>query len=169
MRSFSKTNEIGIHPSYASYDDFLQLKKEKENLEDVIGKKINKSRQHYLRLSFPDTYDNLIRIGITEDYSMGYASAVGFRAGTCTPFTFYNVKKEHVTTFKIVPFQVMDRTLKNYIGLNKEESIKEMQELIGRVKKVKGVFVSLWHNNSLSDYREWKGWRTLMEKTTLAS
>ena len=33
-----------------------------------------------------------------------------------------------------------------------------------KVKDVKGTFVSVWHNESLSDEGIWKGWKTVYEQ-----
>ena len=32
------------------------------------------------------------------------------------------------------------------------------------VKEVKGTFISVWHNESLSDEGIWKGWKIVYEK-----
>ena len=81
-----------MHPSYFSLKDAAILKKEKLRLENIINTPVTFSRQHYLRLSIPETYQNLIDLDIEEDYTMGYAKTVGFRASTCTPFYFYDLR-----------------------------------------------------------------------------
>lgn len=53
----------------------------------------------------------------------------------------------------------MDVALKNGMRLNAEQAKQEIISLIDEVKKVEGEFVSVWHNESLSDYKEWQGWR----------
>ena len=83
--------KVGIHPSYYSMKDEQKMKKEKQRLEDIVNFPINKSRHHYLRVDLPETYQKLVDIEVGEDYTMGYASYYGFRAGTCTPFYFYNI------------------------------------------------------------------------------
>ena len=112
-------------------------------------------------MSLPDTYRRLIEEGILEDYSMGYASAAGFRAGTCRPFYFFDLELNTETALKIFPFQVMDRTLKDYMGLSEEEAYKIMRSLVDSVYEMGGTFVSIWHNEAFSDHGEWKGWREI--------
>lgn len=155
---------IGMHPSYGSNSDFEALKKESEGLSQVIERKVEKSRQHYLKLTMPDTYRNLIETGITEDYTMGYASKPGFRAGTCTPFYFYDLEKETETSLKIFPFQVMDGTLNQYMKLSTIEAIEKIRKIVQAVKQVNGTFISLWHNESVGEQREWKGWSGVYEE-----
>jgi hypothetical protein len=35
--------------------------------------------------------------------------------------------------------------------------------MINETRKVGGLFVSIWHNTSLLDSDEWKGWREVFE------
>jgi hypothetical protein len=133
-------------------------------LEKITGAEVKISRQHFLRLRFPRTYRRLLNVGILEDYTMGYASKTGFRAGICTPYFFYDVKKEAVTSLKIVPFQVMDVTLRHYLNLNPEEAIREIESLMQEVKTVGGTFSVIWHNETVNDQGEWKGYRKVFEK-----
>jgi len=133
-------------------------------MEDITGSKINKSRQHFLLLGIPDTYRMLSEAGINEDYTMGYASQTGFRAGICTPYYFYDLKNEAPTNLKIVPFMVMDTTLQNYLGFSAAEAHGEIEKLMQEVKKVGGLFVSIWHNETLDEKGIRKGYRAVFEK-----
>lgn len=150
--------EVGLHPSYYTKDDLKRLKKEKERLESVTNTPAKRSRQHYLRFSLPQTYQYLIDLEIEEDYSMGYASHTGFRASTCTPFYFYDLEFEIQTPLKIFPFAVMDTTLNDYLKLTPKQSLGKIRDLKEEVKKVNGVFITLFHNDSLSNYERWRGW-----------
>ncbi len=156
--------KIGIHPSYYSVEHPELLKKELEDLEKVVNKDVNRSRQHFLRLIMPNTYRNLMDNDIMDDYTMGYASKPGFRASICTPYYFYDLDIEHETTLRINPFAVMDGTLKDYMDLTPEDALIMVKDLIDEVKKVNGTFISLWHNESLSNRLRWKGWREVYEK-----
>lgn len=154
---------VGLHPSYFSMNDIQLLKNEKERLEDITNMPMMRSRQHYLRFNLPETYQNLIDLEITEDYSMGYASHVGFRAGTCTPFYFYDLDFEIQTPLKVIPFALMDTTLNDYMNLTPKQALGRIRDLQKEVKAVNGLFVSLFHNESLSNYTRWKGWSRLYE------
>lgn len=166
IHKISDVSRVGIHPSYSS-----SKKKNKKLLADEIrrlkmitGKDVTRSRQHFLRLRLPRVYRNLIRNGIAEDYSMGFPSRSGFRAGICTPFTFYDLKKEAETTLKIYPFQIMDVTLKVYEKMSPEEALQEIRGLMQEVRNVGGVFSYIWHNETLSDKNEWEGYREVFRK-----
>jgi hypothetical protein len=164
-----KTDEkytVGIHPSYSSSKKKGKNKliSELDRLKKITGSEVKKSRQHFLRLKFPRTYRRLINVGILEDYTMGYASKTGFRAGICSPYFFYDVKREAVTTLKIIPFQIMDVTLRHYLNLEPEEAFAEIEALMKEVKKVGGTFSAIWHNETVTDTDEWIGYREVFEK-----
>ena len=150
--------KIGIHPSYESYLNPIKIGKEKAELEKITRKPIIRSRQHYLRLQLPETYRYLLEVGIKEDYTMGFADRAGFRAGICTPFYFYDLKSEMVTDLKIYPITYMDGSLLKYEKLSVDNAIQKVKKLIDEVKDVNGQFISLWHNHTLSNDKEFKGW-----------
>ena len=155
---------IGIHPSYESHKDPQILAIEIRRLSEVIKKEVIRSRQHYLKMTIPNTYQNLIELDIKEDYTMGYASQIGFRAGTCSSFYFYDLTWEIRSTLRIFPFALMDVTLNNYLHLSPEQALEQVQNLIQEVKTVNGLFCTIWHNHSLCDEGEWQGWRSMYEQ-----
>lgn len=155
---------IGIHPSYHTVNDVKLMRKEIEDLSKVINKEITASRQHFLRLMLPGTYRNLIENDIRDDYTMGYASLPGFRAGICTTYPFYDLDMEEETKLQIHPFTVMDGTLRDYMNYGPLEAIAKIKQLIGEVRAVNGTFISLWHNEPLSDQKRWTGWRKVYEE-----
>jgi len=154
---------LGIHPSYRSYQNNDLLQVEYKRFSGLLGHKTHISRQHFLLLTLPHTYRKLISLGILEDYSMGYASSVGFRAGTSSPFKFYDLKDESETELDIFPFAVMDVTLQQYLSLSPHQALEVITRILDKVKAVRGTFTSLWHNESLSETGMWQGWRQVFE------
>lgn len=165
IKSLGDYAEVGIHPSYGSNQSYDQLRTEVKRLSKILNREITKSRQHFLKLSFPSTYRNLINLGITDDYTMGYAAEPGFRAGICDPFYFYDLDLETETNLRIHSFGYMEGTLKDYLFKTKEQSLEIMKLLIDEVKAVDGTFISLWHNESLSNAGAWEGWHELYAET----
>lgn len=163
IEKIRKRYSIGIHPSYASHADGSILRKEKERLESISGQPISISRQHYLKLSLAETYRNLLNAGITEDHSMMYADAVGFRAGTCHSFLWYDLERERVTDLRITSPCVMDVTMKDYESLPPTQSIEIISELQHQVKQYHGTFSFIWHNSSFSSVHGWFGWHRVFE------
>ncbi len=156
--------EVGIHPSYGSNKNKDQLKKEVLRLSKVLHKDVTKSRQHFLKLTLPETYRNLIDLDITDDYTMGFASQVGFRASICTAFNFYDLDMELETKLKIHPFAIMEGTLKYYMKVSPQDAMNYIKPLIDEVKSVDGEFMSLWHNDSLNNQTLWLGWQKVYQE-----
>ena len=59
---------------------------------------------------------------------------------------------------------MMEGTLKYNMKVNPEDAMSKIQPLIDEVKKVDGVFMSLWHNDTLNDRTIWLGWKSVYEK-----
>ncbi|MBN1143735.1 MAG: polysaccharide deacetylase family protein [Bacteroidales bacterium] len=163
LNSLKSSRLIGIHPSYKSNQRPNILKSEFERFAGLLGTKPEISRQHFLLLNIPETLRKLISHNVQTDYSMGYATHVGFRAGTSHPFRFYDLISEEETSLLLHPFIVMDVTLRQYMGLNPDQARERIIMLIEKVKATGGIFTSLWHNESLSEYGEWKGWQEVFE------
>ena len=89
---------------------------------------------------------------------MGYGTRTGFRAGIARPFYFYDLYEEKQTSLRIFPFQVMDRTLVSSMNHLPDDAIKEFKYYTEIIRSVGGHFIPLWHNTSLNDTYEWKGW-----------
>jgi hypothetical protein len=155
--------QIGLHPSFIAGGDGSLIHTEAVRLQSILGKEVSLSRFHYLRLNMPGSYNNILQTRISEDYSMGYPDEPGFRAGIARPYFFYNVSEDKQTNLKIIPFQVMDGTLYDYKKLDPGSSKEVILKLINETKRVGGLFVSIWHNTSLLDNEEWKGWREVFE------
>ena len=164
IKSLADYSEVGIHPSYGSNKNKNKFKKETIILNKILKREVTQSRQHFLILKLPSTYRNLIDLDIKDDYTMGYALQVGFRASICSPYYFYDLDMELSTSLVIHPFAVMDATLKYYMKVAPEEAMNYIKPLIEEVKAVNGTFISLWHNESLSENKLWLGWKKVYEQ-----
>jgi hypothetical protein len=161
--------DVGIHPSFGSNNSSTQVKKEINRLSTIVHRDITKSRQHFLKLNFPATYKTLVDNGITDDYTMGYATRIGFRASVCSPFYWYDLDTETETTLRVHPFPIMEATLKFYMKIKPEDVVKTVQGCIDEVKRVNGTLITLWHNETMSNWREWKGWQNVYEEVVKIS
>lgn len=153
-----------IHPSYASTTDSSKILTEIKRLKNITHMPITKSRQHFLKIQLPKTYRNLIEADIQDDYSMAYASHSGFRASTCTPFRFYDLDLELETDLRVHSFPLMEATYKYYKHQTPDQALELMKPIVDKVKAVNGILYTTWHNDSLSEHGEWKGWRKLYEQ-----
>lgn len=161
IRNLAVHSDIGLHPSYHSLENPGLFLQEKIALEQVLEEAVLQSRQHFIRLQFPETFRQLIKTGILEDYSMGYPDAVGFRAGIARPFKWFDLKKNEPTTLTLYPFQVMDVTLKQYMKLHPQAAMETIKGLVSHTRLVGGCFVSVWHNSSFAPEWGWAGWEAV--------
>jgi hypothetical protein len=161
IKSIADVAEVGIHPSYASNAKPEKVKTEIGRLSKILNRDIKKSRQHFLKLRFPETYRTLIENEITDDYTMGYSSQPGFRAGYSKPFYFYDLEKEIKTNLKIHPFAFMDATFQYYHEISPKQSLDIILPIIEHLKKVNGNCISLSHNASFFDSKDWSGWTSV--------
>ncbi|MGM0464212.1 MAG: polysaccharide deacetylase family protein [Bacteroidota bacterium] len=165
IRKLSERHETGLHVSYKSDNSEKMIAREKNILEKVSRRNILKTRKHYLLLTLPLTYRVLSKAGIKEDYTLGFIREAGFRAGIARPFIFYDLAEEKKSSITLVPFQYMDGTFQKYKRFSPGESKVAVKRLIDITREVGGLFVSIWHNTSLTEEDEWKGWRQLFEYT----
>lgn len=163
-RTFQRPYTVGLHPSYKAAVDWEQLKKEKNRMEAIVGVNANICRYHFLRFRLPVSYRWLLKARIREDFSMAYADALGFRASTCFPFYFYDLLKERSSEMLVHSPCVMDVTLKNRLKLSPDKAVEKCFALIDEVKHVGGEFISIFHNESLSDFQEWEGWKDMYKQ-----
>lgn len=163
VAQLSEYADTGLHPSYRSNEKPEVLPLEAQRFERLTGQAPVRSRQHFLKLSFPNTYRRLIRAGIREDYTMGYAGAIGFRAGLSVPYPWYDLEAESEQPLSIYPFALMDVTLRQYLQLAPEAAIEVIQALVDKVRSTGGVFLPLWHNSSFAETHGWKGWDRVHE------
>lgn len=162
IQKINEKHSVGIHPSYGA-DNALQLKREILRLEEVISKKIEISRHHYIRIKLPDTYQDLIDNGIQHDYSMGYPTKIGFRASIATPYPFFNLHTNEETALMIHPFFMMDTTLIKYKRIKKEKVTAYLKPIFDEIKEIEGNVGFIFHNESPGGWKHWKNWSTLFE------
>lgn len=165
IKDLQKNVHIGIHPSYASYLNIDQILVEKKRLEIILGEEIKKSRQHFLRLTIPRTYQVLAAAGLKEDYSMGFADQIGFRAGTSFSYAFFDLIDNRKTDLIIHPFAYMDSALKDYLGWDTRQAIKAIEKMRNSIRAVGGTFSFIWHNSSIHNSGEWQGWGDVLKET----
>lgn len=162
--TLSKTySNIGLHPSFQDEHQHLIFKDEKEWLEKMAGESLIHSRQHYLHFSLPKTYETLEKIGIKNDWSMGFSNTIGFRNGTTFPVQWYNIIDNKITNITAHSFSMMDVTCKNYLKLNSFSAIQLYNSIKQIIHQSKGNFCFIVHNESLSETEGWQGWKKTFE------
>jgi hypothetical protein len=148
IHEISLKANIGLHPSYFTSDDQELLATELERLKRITNQEIQHSRQHYLRFNLPNTYRWLENIGVSNEYSMGFADINGFRAGTAYPFRFYDLGREEYLGLTVHPLIFMDLlSVRNNDSI--DSCIDEIICLVESMSSTGGVFSTTWHPEAL--------------------
>ncbi|SFU31556.1 hypothetical protein SAMN05216480_101662 [Pustulibacterium marinum] len=161
MKSVADYHIVSLMASYQSFKNIPKLREERKKLTEIINRPIKRVRLRLDRLDLPDTYKDLIEAEFTEDYTMGYPKNVGFRAGTCTPFKFYDLSLEMQTILKVHPVCLQDLALKK---MNPSKAEETFFELYQQVKDVNGCFAAVFSNESMGNYGNEKGFRKFYQK-----
>lgn len=147
IKSIADYSIVSLSTSFVSTSDKNVLREEKKQLGNLINRPISYARLRYNKVNVPITYRNLVETEFTDDFSMGYTHEIGFRAGTCTPFYFYDINTEVRQPIKIHPFAMHDYALVKY--KTKDEVFEKMDRVYRLVKQVKGDFVLVFSNELL--------------------
>ena len=93
--------ELALHGSYTSSTDPDRFTTEKARIERAADTTIRGNRQHYWRLSRPDTWRHLRDAGISYDASIGDSHALTFQEG-------YDLLRPFGNEFVVFPWSLMD-------------------------------------------------------------
>lgn len=90
----------------------LYLNKEKKNFQELTHRQVKTSRIPRVFRQLPKVYADIVEFEFSEDYSMGYSEEIGFRAGTSTPFYFYDLTNEFQLPLKVHPVVASEKALR---------------------------------------------------------
>ena len=152
IKSVADYSIVSLSASMAAGDNLNALKEEKRRLSQLINRPIKYSRMRYNRVMVPQTYRNLVAAEFTDDFSMGYTHHLGFRAGTCTTFYFYDINLEVQRPIKVHPFAVCDYALKRY--KKQSAALEAMDKLYHQVKLVRGNFNLVFSNELFGEKQQ---------------
>lgn len=147
IKSISDYSTVALAASYSSFTNVELLKKERKDLAGVINRSVDASRMRYNRIQLPQSYRDLIEAEFTDDYTMGYTHELGFRAGTCSTFYFYDINLEIQQPIRVHPFAVHDYALNNF--KNKEAMLEGVNGIYQQIQNVEGEFLSIFSNELL--------------------
>ena len=152
--------EVGLLFSMGALDEHQMLKKEKEQLEEITNRNLLSTMGSHYLVNLPDFYRDLVELEVKRDFTMVYKNTVGFRAGTCTPFLFYDLDYEIKTPLIIHPLAMTTLALtdKSDIEIN-----KTIDTVMNSVKKVNGTFSMIFSNTDFSSERD-KTWRKIFSE-----
>lgn len=145
--------KIGLHSSYRAFQNPELLPGEAESLRQATGLDITANRCHYLTIQPPNRPEPYLEAGLTDDFSLTYASHAGFRIGTSRPVCWINPCSLEILPITLHPTAIMDGTLSvaEYMNLTAEEAFSQSWRIIDEARKHGGELVLLWHNNKVAE------------------
>lgn len=154
-RIHDRGHEIGLHPSYQTYNDANATQLEADKLRKALQKMgipsdALGSRQHYLRTHTPTTARNLEASRISYDSTLCYADRPGFRCGTSRDFQMFDIEENRPMKLVQRPLILMDCSVlgSHYMGMKYNDATLEyMCALKERALTFGGQFTLLWHNS----------------------
>lgn len=150
--------EIGLHSSWYSFNDVVELKRQKDALEKILGHKIYSVRQHFLHYDIRITPRVHNDADFQYDSTLGFNDNVGFRFGTCYPWQLYDLMDEKELSIMEIPLIVQDGALLNPekgMRLDEDMAFRYLVQMTEAVEKVGGVLTLLWHPNYIIEYAWW--------------
>lgn len=163
IKNVSDYKQVGLIFSIESLKNFKILKKEKQQLENITNRILASTMNTQYLVSLPENYRNLVELEIERDFTMVFENNIGFRAGSCTPFLFYDLDYEIVTPLIIHPLAM---TTKAFQGKRDAEKVKSITNLMNSVKSVDGTFSMIFTNRDLSSNKRDRVWRNLFSNLT---
>jgi hypothetical protein len=149
---------IGLHPSWKSDDAVEIVEEEKLCLENIASTTIEKSRQHYIKMELPKTYNRLLAKNIFNDYSMGYGSTNGFRASVASSFNWFDLQENKITKLRVHPFCFMDANSHYEQKQNLQQTKEELDYYYKTCLLLNAPLVTIFHNSFLGTGKEFEGW-----------
>ncbi len=149
IKSVADYAEVGLQPGFYANQKFKVLKEEKKRLEDIIKRPVGSAINLHYNLLLPDTYNHMVELDFKNDFSMGYPEVVGFRAGTCTPFLFYDLNFEITTPLFLHPYAISLEALEKLKESEREYKVLEIKR---QIKLVNGQLISIFSNTDFSEY-----------------
>ena len=138
---------VGFHPGFASATDAAEWRRQRDGLEEVIGRPVREGRQHVLQYDAAVTPDIWDQCGMAVDCTLAFPEASGFRAGTCRPHRAYSLRHRKGLSLTQIPTAVMDFSFfgGKYRQVSVEDALKECAMVTDACKRYGGTLVVLYH------------------------
>ena len=150
--------EVGLHPTWHTYDDPHELARQKAQVEGVLGHEVRSVRQHFLHYDIERTPRAHTEAGFRFDSTLGFTDGVGFRFGTSYPWQLYDGENNERLPILELPLVIQDGALLNSrkgLSLDKDTAFAYLRQLVDRVENVGGVLTLNWHPRFVGEDPWW--------------
>ncbi|MBX7185160.1 MAG: hypothetical protein K1Y01_08470 [Vicinamibacteria bacterium] len=160
-RLTARGHEVGVHPSYSSWNDGPRLAEERSAVSGLVSGEVGTCRQHWMRFSWARTWAAQEEAGFSLDSTLGFNDRPGFRVSAALRHHPWNASAGAPHKLEVLPLMVMDSHLYDYAELDPSARGARLRHFIDEVRAVGGEAAILWHPHTLSpDY----GWQSGFEE-----
>ena len=132
---------VGLHGSYYARER-NGYKREKDRLEQALGKAVTCHRNHYLRFDPVRMWSQLEAAGIRYDFSVGFNYRLGFRAGCGNAYRGFDLQNNRMSGVISIPMLFMDGVL--FRG-DRREILRQLRRALEEVRQINGCVSLLFH------------------------
>ena len=161
IKYVSDYKEVGLIFSFNSLNDYEMLKNEKRRMEEITNRSLESSINSEFLVNLPDIYRHLVELEVKRDFTMVFRDTVGFRAGTCTPFLFYDLDYEIKTPLIVHPAAMTTLAFQTKYASDIE---KVVGNILKTVENVNGTFTIIFSNKDFSSAESNKVWRNIFSE-----
>ena len=147
IKSIGDYASLGLLLGFEATQEVEVLIKEKKRWEAIVNEELDNVLINRHSINFPDAYKNMEKLSLSDDYSMGFKKALGFRAGTCTPFLFYDLDLEQLLPLTIYP-SVFNSIALEFI--DPDEVIDQLKRIKKNIIQVNGYFLGIFENRDFA-------------------
>lgn len=153
--------EVGLIFSSNALNNYEVLRSEKRRIQEITNRSLRSSMNAEYLVNLPEIYRHLVELEIKRDFTMVFKETVGFRAGTCTPFLFYDLDFEVKTPLVIHPVAMTTAAFqKRYVS----DIEKTVNNAISAIAAVNGTFTIAFSNKDFSRSEHNKIWRSIFSE-----
>ena len=152
---------VGLHPSYAAWQDEASLTRERQNLEALTQQPVRAVRQHWLRFSWQNTWTAQARAGLSHDFTAAFNDRPGFRLGAALTFQPFDMHAQ--AEFVVTPTVMMDSQFYDYAEMSDTSRIAAMTYWVRELHDTRGEAAVIWHQQVFNrDYAWGAGYQALL-------
>lgn len=137
-----------LHGGHEAWRNTSVLGEERKRFEAHFNHSPKGYRNHYLRLSTPQTWPMLEQHGFEHDSTLAFAEKAGFRGGMAYPYKPWNWAQNRFYDFFEIPLTLMDTGLIEHQKIAPENLERFCAPLLQAAAAINGVAGLLWHNNN---------------------
>lgn len=156
MQQILKQNGvIGLHPTFDAWDLSDRIYQQRNYLSTVSGQLIKSCRQHWLQLSWQNTWEAQENAGIKVDTTLMFNNRSGFRSSAALSYHPWNQKKQSEHILVSQPSVLMDSHLYDYQAMDALQRKQAIMNWIEETRNVHGQIAVLWHPHTLTKDFGW--------------